>query len=335
MKPGHRPTASLAIGLTAVVAALATCAPPSSSPSRTTRLSIATGGTGGVYYVYGGALARLISEAVPGVEATAEVTSASIDNLKFLRDGKADIAFTLADTLKDAAEGKGAFTGRPVDLRALAVLYTNVTHVVVKADRGIARLTDLRGKVVSMGSAGSGTEVIAARTLEAVGLDPAKDIRRENLSAQASADALKDGKIDAFFWSGGLPTAAVLDLAISARVSILDAASALPALQERYGEALYRPVVIPASTYASIEAEVHTFGVSNVLVVPRGFDEQRAYLIVKAMFERKADLASAHAEARNLSLDTAVVGSPVAFSAGALKYYRERGVPPPAASPRP
>lgn len=322
----------------AAAIACAACAPSSTSTgskARVVRLSIATGGTGGVYYVYGGALARLISETVPGVEATAEVTSASIDNLKFLRDGKADIAFTLADTLKDASEGKGAFEGRPIDLRALAVLYTNVTHVVTKKGRGITRLADLKGKVVSMGSAGSGTETIADRTLVAAGLDPAKDIQRENLSAQASADALKDGKVDAFFWSGGLPTAAVLDLAISAPVLILDAASVLPKLQAQYGEALYRPVSIPPSTYASIDAEVRTFGVSNVLVVPAKFDAERAYLIVRTMFQKKAALAAAHAEARNLSLQTAVAGSPVPLHEGALKYYAEAGAVPKAAPGKP
>ena len=315
-------------------AGLAACTSSTSTRSRITRLSIATGGTGGVYYVYGGALARLISESVPGVEATAEVTSASIDNLKFLRDSKADIAFTLADTLKDASEGQGAFEGRPIELRALAVLYTNVTHVVTKKNSGITKLTDLKGRVVSMGSAGSGTETIADRTLTAAGLDPSKIIR-ENLSAQASADALKDGKIDAFFWSGGLPTAAVLDLAISARISILETESVLAKLQTQYGEALYRPISIPATTYASVETEVHTFGVSNVLVVSANFDEQRAYLIVKTMFDGKAALAATHAEARNLSLQTAVTGSPVAFSAGALKYYREQGVEPPAPPAKP
>jgi TRAP transporter TAXI family solute receptor len=319
---------AVALPLALAFAACARSSDPASSASRVTRLSIATGGTGGVYYVYGGALARLVSESIPGVEATAEVTSASVDNLKFLRDGKADIAFTLADTLKDAAEGKGAFAGRPVDLRALAVLYTNFTHVVTKKSSGITKLMDLKGKVVSMGSAGSGTETIADRTLAAAGLDPGKDIRRENLSAQASADALKDGKVDAFFWSGGLPTAAVLDLAISAPITLLDVSSVLKPLQDQYGETLYRPLSIPAATYASIDTEVRTFGVSNVLVVPTGFDAQRAYLIVKLMFEKKAALASAHAEARNLDLATASAGSPVAYHPGALKYYAEQGITP-------
>lgn len=329
-----RAHAGIALFITIGAAACSSSTSTSSRP-KVARLSIATGGTGGVYYVYGGALAKLISESVPGVEATAEVTSASIDNLKFLRDSKADIAFTLADTLKDASLGQGAFEGRPIDLRALAVLYTNVTHVVTKKNSGIKQLEDLKGRVVSMGSAGSGTETIADRTLKAAGLDPLKDIRRENLSAQASSDALKDGKIDAFFWSGGLPTAAVLDLAISAPVSILETSSVLPKLQAHYGESLYRPISIPPSTYASIEVEVHTFGVSNVLVVPANFDEHHAYLIVKAMFEKKAALAAAHAEARNLSLQNAVSGSPVAFSAGAMKYYREQGIEPPATFSKP
>jgi TRAP transporter TAXI family solute receptor len=314
---------------------MAACAPAGSTRPAVARISIATGGTGGVYYVYGGALARLISEAVPGIEATAEVTSASIDNLKFLRDGKADIAFTLADTLTDASQGNGAFEGRPIELRALAVLYTNVTHAVTTKAGGITELADLKGKVVSMGSAGSGTEVIADRTLTAAGLDVATDIRRENLSAQASAEALKDGKIDAFFWSGGLPTAAVLDLAISTPITILDTGRVVPRLQEQYGASLYREVSIPAGTYASVDVEVPASGVSNVLVVPAGFDDERAYLIVKTMFERQAELAAAHAEARNLTLQSAIVGSPVPFSAGALKYYREQGVDPAAAPVKP
>jgi len=318
---------SLALATLLLTGLFGACAPSDSRP-QVARISIATGGTGGVYYVYGGALARLISGEVPGIEATAEVTSASIDNLRFLRDGKADIAFTLADTLKDASEGSGAFDGRPVDLRALAVLYTNVTHVVTTKSGGLKTLTDLKGKVVSMGSAGSGTEVIANRTLTAAGLDPASDIRRENLSAQASADALKDGKIDAFFWSGGLPTAAVMDLAISAPITLIDTSSVLPRLQAEYGDSLYQLVSIPKGTYASVDSEVLTTGVPNVLVVPASFDEERAYLIVKTMFEKKAALVAAHAEARNLTLESAASGSPVPFSAGALRYYREQGIDP-------
>src|SRR5688500_9581410 len=181
------------------------------------RLSIATGNTGGVFYPYGGGLAKVLSESLPKVEVTAEVTAASVDNLKLIQLGKVDIAFTLADTLADAVNGRGPFEkAGPVAAQTLAVLYPNYTHLVTVEGNGIDRIADLRGKVVSTGSAGSGTEVIAFRVLRAAGLDPDRDIRRQALSVNASVDAIKDDKIDAFFWSGGLPTASVLDLASTA-----------------------------------------------------------------------------------------------------------------------
>ena len=135
-------------------------------------LSIATGGTGGVYYPYGGGIAKVLNEKLPSVRATAEVTAATVDNLKLIRDGRADIAFALADTLEDAIEGRGPFEGRPVPAVSLAVLYANYTHVVALASSNIRTVADLRGKVVSTGSPGSGTEVIALRVLAAAGLDP-------------------------------------------------------------------------------------------------------------------------------------------------------------------
>jgi uncharacterized protein len=154
------------------------------------RLSIATGNTGGVYYPYGGGIAKVIGESLARVQATAEVTAASVDNLKLLQLGKVDIAFTLADTLGDAIRGAGPFarTGA-VDARTLAVLYPNYTHVVTIEGTGIERLEDLKGRSVSTGSPGSGTEVIALRTLRAAGIDPGRDLRRLALTVNASVDA--------------------------------------------------------------------------------------------------------------------------------------------------
>ena len=165
-----------------------------------TRLSIATGGTGGVFYPYGGGIAKVITEHIPNVEATAEVTAASVDNLKFLRDRKADIAFVTADTLFDAVEGRDVFTGTKLPIRALASLYENYTQLVTLTSTGINSLTDLKGKVVSTGSAGSGTEITAFRVLEAAGINPNTEIRRQGLGVVQSVDALKDGKIDAFLF---------------------------------------------------------------------------------------------------------------------------------------
>ena len=292
-------------------------------------ISIATGGTGGVYYPYGGGLAKVLNESLPDIRATAEVTAASVDNLKFIRDGKADIAFTLADTLADAANGRGAFDGAPVPVASLAVLYSNYTHVVTLAQRGMTSITDLRGRTVSTGSPGSGTEVIAFRALRAAGLDPDADLTRQGLGASESAGALKDGKIDAFFWSGGLPTAAIQDLAHSQGISIrlLPTADLVPALKAEYGD-LYFPLEIPAGAYRGIAAPVGVIGVSNVLVVNRAMPEPLAYDITRVMFEKQSELAAIHPEARNLSLENAVKGSPAEYHPGAVRYFRERGIRP-------
>ena len=290
-------------------------------------LSIATGGTGGVYYPYGGGLAKVLNDNLPGVRATAEVTAASVDNLKLIRDGGADIAFVLADTLADAVAGRGAFEGRPVPARSLAVLYSNYTHLVSLASSGIRTAADLRGKVVSTGSPGSGTEVIAIRVLRAAGLDPDRDVTRQGLGASESAGALADGKIAAFFFSGGLPTAAVQDLAHTAGITIrlIPTADQLPALQRDYGP-LYFPLEMPASAYRGTGGSVAVVGVANVLVVNTSMPDALAYDITRLLLDKRADLVAIHPEARHLSPETASAPSPAAFHPGAVKLYREKGV---------
>jgi TRAP transporter TAXI family solute receptor len=294
-----------------------------------TRLSIATGNTGGVYYPYGGGLAKVLSESLTNVQVTAEVTAASVDNLKLIQLGKVDIAFTLADTLADAVGGRGAFEkSGAVAAQTLAVLYPNYTHLVTIEGNGIGRVADLRGKVVSTGSPGSGTEVIALRVLRAAGLDADRDIRRQALSVNASVDALKDDKIDAFFWSGGLPTASVLDLSSTSGITarILPNDDALPALQAEYGPSLYQRIVMPRQSYPGQDAEVAVVGVQNALVVDAAMDEQLAYEVTRALFDKRAELTAIHPEARHLEPSRAVVGSPAPFHPGAIRYYRERGV---------
>ncbi len=293
----------------------------------TMRLSIATGNTGGVYYPYGGGLARVISQAVPHVDATAEVTAATVDNLKLIQQGKADIAFALTDTLDDAIAGRGPFAKAPVKARTLAVLYPNYTQVATIEGKGINRLADLRGHVVSTGSPGSGTEVIAFRVLRAAGLDPDKDIRKQSLSVNASVDALKDGKIDAFFWSGGLPTASLLDLASTVGVTakLIANDEVLPALQQQFTPGLYFRLVIPKGTYPGVNYDSGSVGVANALVVKDTMSDELAYELTKALFERQADLAAIHPEAKKLNVTTAVEGSPAPFHPGAIRYYQERG----------
>src|SRR5688500_12533942 len=246
------PFGSRLVCLLLAASAVASCGTASNDTTTARRrLSIATGGTGGVFYPYGGGIAKVISENIDNVEATAEVTAASVDNLKFLKQGTSDIAFTMADTAQDAAQGKDAFAEfGAVQARTLAMLYSSYVHLVTHSGSGIARVADLKGRTVSIGSPGSGTAILAARILEAAGLDVARDLRTQSLGVAQSVDALKDGKIDAFFWNGGLPTAAVLDLVNSPGITakFISTEDMLPRLQQRHG-ALYYRAIIPKATY--------------------------------------------------------------------------------------
>ena len=310
-----------------IVALAAGCGSPDGG-GLTQRLSIATGGTGGVYYPYGGGMAQVISDHLGDVEATAEVTAGTVDNLKFIASRSADIAFALADSLDDAYAGRGAFGEfGTVPAHALAVLYDNYNHVVTTDDSGIESVQDLEGRVVSTGAPGSGTEISAFRILEAAGVDYNAGFQRQSLGAAQSVDALRDGKIDAFFWSGGIPTGSLLDLATTPRLTIrlIETATLLPTLEERYGATVYHLAPIPVSTYPGMTDAVQTVAVANVLVVHESMDLEVARRITEALFDGYDELAAIHPMAALLSLETAVTGSPVPFHEGAVAYYRDRG----------
>src|SRR5438132_916557 len=181
----------------------------------------------------------------------------------------------------------------------------------------------LKGNRVPVGSADSGTEIIANRTLEAYGLDPNKDIQRERLGVQDSANALRDGKIDAFFFSGGLPVPAVLDLSTATKIKVLDLTDSVKKMSDKYGP-LYFTIKIPKTTY-NTAADVTVSGVANLLVVPSGFDPALAQAILATMFENKSDLAKVHVAANDLTLETATVGSSIDFHQGAIDYYKSKG----------
>jgi TRAP transporter TAXI family solute receptor len=309
------------VAMLAILFVLAACS-ASDAPGGGDRLSIATGGTGGVYFVYGGALADQITQNVEGVEATAEATSASVDNMQLIGDESSDIAFTLADTAADAVEGREEFEGRPVSAQALAQLYTNYTQVVAPAGSGINSIEDLRGRSVSVGSPGSGTEIIALRVLEAAGIDPDADIDRQQLGVDESVDAVRDGTVDAFFWSGGLPTGAVTDLATTDQIVLLPTVDYLGTLRSQYGE-VYEEATIPAGTYEGVDRDVVVIGVPNYLVVNESMDEELAYQITRLLFDQQDALAEAHPEARNLDRNTAPQVPPLELHPGAQRYYDE------------
>ena len=324
------PTFRFAAACTLVAAvAFAACGSPSSGSSGSKRrLSIATGGTGGVFYPYGGGIAKVITEHLPNTEATAEVTAASVDNLKFLKQGNSDLAFTMADMAQDAVTGRDVFSDfGKVPVRTLAVLYSSYSHLVVRADAGISSIADLRGRVVSTGAAGSGTTVIARRMLQAAGLDPGRDIREQSLGVAQSVDAIKDGKIDAFFWNGGLPTASILDLVNTpgVKANFIPTDTQLPRLEQLFGPKLYYRDIIPKATYNN-DAEIPVVAVANLLVASEEMPEALAHDITQVLFDQQAELAAIHPQAKTLSLKSALTGSPVPFHPGAIRFYRERNV---------
>jgi TRAP transporter TAXI family solute receptor len=291
-------------------------------------LSIGTGGTGGVYYPLGGGMAAVLSKYVDGMQATAEVTGGSVANLQLVGTGKPYLAMTMADAGLDALKGQDKFKGKPVPVRTLVVMYPNRMHVVTIEGTGINSMKDLKGKRVSTGSGGSATEVMAFRVIEAAGLDKDRDLKRERLGVAESVNAIKDRKIDAFFWVGGLPTAAVTDLANTPgiKIKMIDHADLVAKMNQKYGN-LYVQDVIPKSTYHGMDKDNHQATVMNLLVAHQNMDDKTAYNIVKAVFEHKEDLVRVHKEAENFKLENQKASAtPIPFHPGAIKYYAEKGI---------
>src|ERR1043166_2567472 len=291
-------------------------------------LSIATGGTGGVYYPLGGGMANVLSKYVPGITATAEVTGGSVDNLKLIGTGKPYIAMSMADAGLDAYKGEDKFKGHKVPVRTLMIMYPNRMHVVSVEGMGVNTMADLKGKRVSTGSPGSATEVMAFRLIEAAGLDKDKDMKRERLGAAESVNAIKDKKIDVFFWVGGLPTAAVTDLGATpgVKIKLIDHADLVAAMNKKYGQ-LYVQDAIPKATYRGMDADNKNATVWNILVAHEQLSDQAAYNIVKTIFDKRDDLIAVHQEAKNFDLQfQKAAASPIPFHPGAVKYFTERGV---------
>jgi TRAP transporter TAXI family solute receptor len=284
-----------------------------------TRLSIATGNTGGVYYVLGGRLGELVTEATGGkLKATAAETGASVQNIQQLAAGTHQVAFSLADTAADAVNGTGAFQGKPQQIAALGRIYPNHTQLVVRTDSGIGSVADLRGKRVSTGSPKSGTEVIANRLLTAAGLDPATGVVAQRLDLAASVDGMKNGSIDALFFSGGLPTPNITDLftSMSGRVKLIDTTSALDALKKI--NPVYQAATIPGSTYPGA-TDTPTVVVPNLLVVPASMDAGVACVLSRTLYEKAPELAKANPAAGAITLDTARDTAPVPLHPGAVR----------------
>jgi TRAP transporter TAXI family solute receptor len=327
--------AAIAVVTLCAAAALAACggrqegpAAPAGSPDAAScqaspgQITIATGNATGVYYALGGGLASLISSSTP-IKATAAETGASVQNIQQLVAGEYNIAFSLADTAADAVQGKGGFSA-PQDIQALARIYSNYTHVIVSKASGITTMADFRGKRISTGSPKSGTEVIANRLLQAAGLNPETDVQAQRLELGKTVDGMKDGAIDGFVWSGGLPTGGVTDLFTSLRdqVQFIDVTPLLPAMQQI--NPVYAEGTVPAAAYG-IPADVKTIVVPNLLLVRNDFPAGNACAITKLIFDKKAELEKVHPAAKELDPKVALDTAPVELAPGAKTALQQVG----------
>ncbi len=270
-----------------------------------TQLAIATGTTGGVYYPLGGGMANLLSRHIPGMSATVEVTGGSVANNQLLGAGRVGMIISQVDASVDAVRGNDRFRGRPVNVRAIAVLYTNRMQVVTTAASGITTMDGLKGKRVSTGAPGSATEIMAFRLIEAAGLDRDKDFRaRERLSPAESTNAIKDGKLDAYFFVSGVPTSAITDLGASPGIQLrmVDHAQYVPKIVEKYGP-VYFPEVIPANTYPGQATDNHQMSVGNIIGVLDTMPADMVTNILRVLWEGRQELIQVHQEARGFTLE--------------------------------
>lgn len=286
-------------------------------------LTIATGGTGGVYYPLGGGIANVISKNVDGTSATAQETNASVDNMLLTQEGSADLALGVGDVVAGAAEGTGSFE-EPLNLCSIGSMYHNYMQPVTTKGTGIESVEDMKGKKISVGAPGSATEVGAMRVLEAAGIDPEKDINRRQLGAAETVDALRDGTIDAGFWSGGIPTGALVDLASTGDMKLVEIGEYADDLAKEYGE-YYVKEDIPAKTYEGQSQPVSVIASPNILVANKDMDEQLQEDVTRAIFEKKDALVQVHSAAKELDASTAGDVPFIDTCPGSQKYYDEVG----------
>tara|TARA_R110002073_G_scaffold67077_6_gene167449 strand:- start:36 stop:995 length:960 start_codon:yes stop_codon:yes gene_type:complete len=288
------------------------------------QLSIATGGTGGVYYPMGGGLAEVINNNVEGYSAAAEVTGASVANMGLIATGDADLALGLADTVAQAQTGTGRFEGQQLEMiRGLASMYANMVQIVTLEGSGIESLSDMVGRRISVGAPGSGTEVNAATILEANGISY-DDIDEQRLNFNETADALANGDIDAGFWSVGAPTSSILNLATTQSIQMIElSADEMAAALD--ANPIFAMTTLAGGLYTGVDESVAVLGVPNVLTVSSEMDEELAYQITRAMFENIADLQAVHPAANQTTVEFTLAATPVPLHPGAIRYYEEIG----------
>jgi len=288
-------------------------------------ITIATGGTAGTYFPLGGALADIWNKNIPKMNATVQSTGASIANINLLKGGNVDIIFTQNDVASYSYNGTELLKGQAYkDLRGMVCLYNETIQLVALESSGIKTVADLKGKRVSVGAAGSGTEANARQILEAAGLTY-NDIKVQYLSFGESASNMKDGNIDAAFNTAGIPTAAVQDLSVSRKMVLVPIDGQIAAkLMSQYP--FYAVQIAPAGTYQGQTKEVSTVAVKSMLACSTKLPAALVYELLDTMFKNTDRLIAAHAQGANVKLATALEGMSIPLHAGAEKFFKDKGV---------
>lgn len=288
------------------------------------KMVLATGGTAGTYYPFGGGMAKIWNSKIPGMNMTAQATGASVENVRLVNRGEAELAIVQSDTIDFAFNAKEAFKEKLTKMAVLAVLYPEVIQVVVRGDSKIDSLDDLKGMKVGVGAPGSGTEANFRQLSDGYGLKK-EDTKAQYLSFSESAEQFKDKHIDAFIVTAGIPNAAIMDIGSQHSIRIINISDEKAALIAKKYPFL-SPFTVPANTYKNQASPVKTMAVNAVLIASTDVKADVAYNIVKTLFENQSELAATHAKGKELSLKNASTGVSIPFHPGAVKYYKEKGL---------
>ena len=296
----------------------------SAAMAREVKLILATGGTPGTYYPYGGAMSKIWNSKIPGMNVTAQATGASVENVRLMNKDEVELALVQSDTIDFAFSAKETFKEKLTNMTAVAVLYPELIHIVVRGDLGIQSFSGLRGKKIGVGAPGSGTEANYRQLLDLYKMSK-DDVSAQYLSFAESADQFKDNRIDAFMVTGGVPTSAIMDVATQRSIKILPIEDTmLSILTGKYP--FLSAAVIPANSYKGVTTDVKTAAVNAVLIAHPKLSTDVVYNLTKALFENQAELGAAHAKGKVLSLQGATAGVSIPFHPGAAKYLKEKGV---------
>ena len=286
---------------------------------------LATGGTGGTYYPFGGAIANIWNTKIENMNVTAQATGASAENLRLINKGDAEFGTVQNDVMDYAFNGTDMFAGEKLsNIATIGTLYPEVIQIAVSENSGINSIYDFKGKRISVGDAGSGVEFNAKQIMEGYGLT-FNDIKKSNLSFKESAEAIQNGTLDGCFITAGVPNAALQELAFSAGLKLIPVSGNEAAtVMDKYG--YYTATTIPGGTYKGSDEDVPALAIKATLAVSASLDEDTVYEMTKALFENLQELGNAHAKGKEVSAQAAVTGVSVPFHPGAKKYYNEIGL---------